>query len=66
LKVRACAFAEFSDLSTQSGDEPFRFFLCSGNPIKEPIAWRGTIVMNTEEELDQTFNEIQNETFIKQ
>ena len=59
-------FEDGDEIALQSGDEPFRFLLCSGNPIKEPIAWRGPIVMNTEEELDQAFNEIQNETFIKQ
>lgn len=36
------------------------------DPIKEPIAWRpGPIVMNTEEELDQAFDEIKKGTFIK-
>ena len=36
------------------------------DPIKEPIAWRpGPIVMNTEEELDQAYDEIRKGTFIK-
>jgi redox-sensitive bicupin YhaK (pirin superfamily) len=37
----------------------------SGNPLKEPIAWGGPIVMNTREELDIAFGELENNTFIK-
>ncbi|MHA1477107.1 MAG: pirin-like C-terminal cupin domain-containing protein, partial [Promethearchaeota archaeon] len=32
----------------------------------EPVAWRGPIVMNTEEELRIAFNEYNKGTFIKQ
>ncbi|MFX1504299.1 MAG: pirin family protein [Promethearchaeota archaeon] len=42
-----------------------RFLLVSGKPLKEPVAWRGPIVMNTDEELRVAFNEYQNGTFIK-
>ena len=42
-----------------------RFLLISGKPIKEPVAWRGPIVMNTDEELRIAFQEYQNGTFIK-
>jgi len=41
------------------------FIFVKGMPIKESVAWRGPIVMNTEEELDQAFYEYQNGTFIK-
>ena len=50
-------------ISTQ--DKPVRFLLISGKPIKEPVAWRGTIVMNTEEELRLAFREYSAGTFIK-
>jgi len=46
-------------------EDGVRFLLISGKPIKENIAWRGPIVMNTEEELRIAFNEYQNGTFIK-
>ena len=42
-----------------------RFLLVSGEPIQEPVAWRGPIVMNTNEELRQAFEEYRNGTFLK-
>jgi redox-sensitive bicupin YhaK (pirin superfamily) len=39
--------------------------LISGRPIREPVAWYGPIVMNTEGELRQAFEELENGTFIK-
>ncbi|MHA1985753.1 MAG: pirin family protein [Promethearchaeota archaeon] len=46
-------------------EESIRFLLVSGKPLNEPVAWRGPIVMNTEEELSIAFDEYQNGTFIK-
>jgi quercetin 2,3-dioxygenase len=46
-------------------DQKTRFILVSGKPLNEPIAWRGPIVMNTDEELDLAFREYRNGTFIK-
>ena len=42
-----------------------RFLLISGKPIREPVAWRGPIVMNTDEELRIAFEEYRNGTFLK-
>jgi redox-sensitive bicupin YhaK (pirin superfamily) len=42
-----------------------RFLLVSGKPLKEKIAWGGPIVMNTQQELNQAFRELENGTFIK-
>jgi redox-sensitive bicupin YhaK (pirin superfamily) len=42
-----------------------RFLLVSGRPIGEPIAWRGPIVMNTDDQLRVAFEELENDTFIK-
>jgi quercetin 2,3-dioxygenase len=44
---------------------PVRFLLMSGNPLQEPIAWGGPIVMNTQKELNQAFSELDDNTFIK-
>jgi redox-sensitive bicupin YhaK (pirin superfamily) len=49
----------------ESAGEPLRFLLISGQPIGEPVAWYGPIVMNTEEELSIAFEEYRNGTFIK-
>jgi hypothetical protein len=40
--------------------------LIAGPPLREPIAWGGPIVMNTREELEQAFAEIDAGTFIRQ
>jgi redox-sensitive bicupin YhaK (pirin superfamily) len=37
----------------------------SGQPLEEPVAWRGPIVMNTDEELRQAYADLHNGTFIK-
>jgi quercetin 2,3-dioxygenase len=42
-----------------------RFLFVSGEPLNEPVAWRGPIVMNTEEELDKAYGELEAGTFIK-
>jgi len=42
-----------------------RFLLVSGKPIKEPVAWYGPIVMNSQEELRIAFEEYEQGTFIK-
>jgi redox-sensitive bicupin YhaK (pirin superfamily) len=49
----------------RTGDEGVRFLLVSGQPIEEPVAWYGPIVMNTHEELRQAFSELRQGTFIK-
>ena len=48
-----------------SEGEPVRFLLVSGKPIGEPIAWQGPIVMNTQEELETAFSELESNTFVK-
>jgi redox-sensitive bicupin YhaK (pirin superfamily) len=58
-------FGKGEEIEVRSAEDGLRFILISGKPIGEPIAWRGPIVMNTEEELDQAFDEYRNETFIK-
>ena len=45
---------------------PVRFLLVSGKPLKEPVAWYGPIVMNTQQELETAFQEFQEGSFIKQ
>jgi hypothetical protein len=58
-------FREGDEVLIQTKDKSVRFLLISGKPIGEPVAWRGPIVMNTEEELRIAFNEYNKGTFIK-
>jgi redox-sensitive bicupin YhaK (pirin superfamily) len=58
-------FKDGDQVNLKAGDEPLRLLLISGKPLNEPIAWGGPIVMNTQEELDNAFEEYRNGTFIK-
>lgn len=53
------------EVTVQAGDAGIRFLLVSGQPLEEPVAWQGPIVMNTKEELRQAYAELHNGTFIK-
>jgi redox-sensitive bicupin YhaK (pirin superfamily) len=53
------------EVVVRSGPHGIRFLLVSGEPLREPVAWRGPIVMNTQEELQQAFQELRDGTFIK-
>ena len=54
-----------SSVDITAGSGGVRFLYFSGKPLHEPIAWGGPIVMNTQEELQQAFEEYQNGTFIR-
>jgi redox-sensitive bicupin YhaK (pirin superfamily) len=53
---------DFAKIGSKKGS---RFLFVSGEPLNEPVAWRGPIVMNTELELDKAFEELDAGTFIK-
>ena len=53
------------EIRIQAGDEGIRFLLVSGRPLREPVAWSGPIVMNTQEQLRQAFEELDRGTFLK-
>jgi redox-sensitive bicupin YhaK (pirin superfamily) len=58
-------FDSGDEVTVQAGDQGIRFLLVSGKPIKEPVAWYGPIVMNTQAELQQAVTELRNGTFIR-
>ena len=49
----------------QAGEEGVRFLLVSGRPLREPIAWHGPIVMNTQDQIRQALSDLRSGAFIK-
>jgi redox-sensitive bicupin YhaK (pirin superfamily) len=64
MQGQCLVFGE-GDFVKVASAEGSRFLFVSGEPLKEPVAWGGPIVMNTEEELDEAFKELELGTFIK-
>jgi redox-sensitive bicupin YhaK (pirin superfamily) len=62
---QALLFEKGDTFSVHAKNDPLRFLFFSGPPLGEPIAWGGPIVMNTRQELDTAFRELQEGTFIK-
>jgi redox-sensitive bicupin YhaK (pirin superfamily) len=59
-------FDRGDEVTVQAGGEGIRFLLVSGKPLQEPVAWYGPIVMNTQEQLRQAFEELDRGTFLKE
>jgi redox-sensitive bicupin YhaK (pirin superfamily) len=57
-------FDRGDEVVVQAGDQGIRFLLVSGRPLREPVAWYGPIVMNTQEQLKAAFEELHEGTFI--
>jgi len=58
-------FEDGDEVKISTEEEGSRFLLISGRPLREPVAWRGPIVMNTQEELKIAFEEYERGTFLK-
>jgi redox-sensitive bicupin YhaK (pirin superfamily) len=58
-------FDSGDEITVQAGEQGMRFLLVSGQPLQEPVAWQGPIVMNTREELLHAYDELRQGTFIK-
>ncbi len=65
IKSGQCVVFSRGDSVKISSLNGARFLFVAGEPLNEPVAWRGPIVMNTEEELDKAFEELDEGTFIK-
>jgi len=59
-------FDSGDEVGVQAGPEGIRFLMVSGQPLEEPVAWRGPIVMNTQDELRQAYEELRTGTFIRE
>ena len=58
-------FHDGDHITVSTKNDSIRFLYFSGKPIGEPIAWRGPIVMNTENEIEKAYEELRNGTFIR-
>ena len=58
-------FDRGDEVTVQAGERGIRFLLVSGQPIEEPVAWHGPIVMNTQAEIRQAVSELRDGTFIR-
>jgi len=58
-------FGAGDEIVVQAGERGVRFLFVSGQPIQEPVAWRGPIVMNSQEELTKAYQELRDGTFIQ-
>lgn len=57
-------FDNGDELTVEAGEEGVRFLLVSGKPLEEPVAWYGPIVMNTQEQLREAFEDLEKGTFL--
>ncbi|MGD1823174.1 MAG: pirin family protein [Pleomorphochaeta sp.] len=64
-KRSAVLFTEGDELNIKTDTNKSKFLLLISEKQNEKIAWKGSIVMNKEEELNQAFKDIENNTFIK-
>jgi redox-sensitive bicupin YhaK (pirin superfamily) len=58
-------FDSGDEVAVQAGEHGVRFLLVSGRPLREPVAWYGPIVMNTNAELQVALNDLRDGTLIR-
>lgn len=61
----AATLVDGDTVEIKAGPDGARIAFFAGVPLEEPIAWGGSIVMNTEEELNTAYRDLENGTFIK-
>jgi len=59
-------FDSGSEIRVQAGERGVRFLLVSGRPLREPVAWYGPIVMNTQDELRQAYRQLRDGSFLRE
>lgn len=62
----AVKLTEGDRVTIKMGDQGGQVLFMGSKALNEPIAWAGPIVMNSDEELQQAFNDLRNNTFIKE
>jgi redox-sensitive bicupin YhaK (pirin superfamily) len=58
-------FGRGDEVVVRAGAAGVRFLLIAGEPLHEPVAWYGPIVMNTQAELQRAFAELDAGTFLR-
>ncbi len=58
-------FGDGGAVSARAGPGGARFLLVSGVPLREPIAWYGPIVMNSESEIATAIQDLRRGTFLQ-
>lgn len=59
-------FEDGDSVLVQAGNSDFRCLFLCGKPLREPIAWRGPIVMNSGEEIRLAFRQLEEGNFIQE
>ena len=62
---RIVLLGDGDSVAVTAGGEGGRLLFASGRPLREPIAWRGPIVMNSERELAEAWRELDEGTFTR-
>jgi quercetin 2,3-dioxygenase len=58
-------FDRGDEVTVKAGEDGIRFLLVSGKPLEEPVAWYGPIVMNTQEQLREAFEDLESGRFLR-
>ena len=58
-------FTDGDSITIETKESNSHFIFVSGKPLNETVAWYGPIVMNTQEQLTQAFQELDDNMFIK-
>jgi len=64
-KGHLIVFSEGQEIRVKASQEGARFLFASGTQLREPVAWGGPIVMNTDAELELAFTELREGNFIR-
>lgn len=62
---QAALFSEGEAIELSGGPEGANLVVVSGAPLHEPVAWGGPIVMNTDQELREAYQDLEDGTFIR-
>jgi redox-sensitive bicupin YhaK (pirin superfamily) len=58
-------FGDGDTIEVHADDDGMRFLLVAGKPLREPVAWYGPIVMNTQAELLEAFEQLDQGMFLE-